>query len=95
MVSARTGLHGDKAARLIREKGQHLFTSELLAEYDGAGRARAVRLEHVLGEIQADRASLFHGRLPLVVLNTATLARRCRRGASTLYPPEVSGSDEL
>jgi hypothetical protein len=30
-----------------------------------------------------------------VVLNTTTLARRCRRGASTLYLPEVSGSDEL
>src|SRR5918993_2516429 len=83
MMRARAGLHGDEAAGLACQEGQHLLAPEPLAEHDGAGRARAVRLEHVLGQVQADGANLFHGRLPPVVLNTTTLARRCRRGAST------------
>ena len=83
VMRARAGLHGDAAARLTREEGQHLLAPELLAEQNTAGCARAVRLEHVLGQVQADGANPFHGRLPPVVPNTTTLARRCRRGAST------------
>jgi hypothetical protein len=30
-----------------------------------------------------------------VVFNTSTLAHQGRWGASTLYPPKVSGRDEL
>ncbi|MDO9714325.1 recombinase family protein, partial [Paracraurococcus lichenis] len=38
---------------------------------------------YVLRNIEPDRASLSHGRLPWWSLNTSTLAHRCRRGAST------------
>ncbi len=41
-----------------------------------------------LRDVQPDRAGLCHGRLLWWSLNTPTLAPRCRRGASTLYPPE-------
>src|ERR671911_2293934 len=40
IVRARAGLHGDDAAGLACEEGQHLLAPELLAEQDGAGRAR-------------------------------------------------------
>ena len=33
----------------------------------------------MFGDIQTDYANLRHGCLPLVVLNTSTLAHRCRR----------------
>src|SRR4051794_17698226 len=72
---------------LARKEGQHLLAPKLLADDDGAGRARSVHLKHVLGQIQADGANLSHGRLPPVVLNNTTLARRCRRGASTPSTP--------
>ncbi len=39
--------------------------------------------EHMISQVQADGANLFDGRLPPLVLNGTTLARRCRRGAST------------
>jgi hypothetical protein len=94
-MRAGAGLHGDKAAGLTREEGQDLLAPKLLAEQDGAGRARAVRLKHALRQIQSDGANLTHGRLPRVVFNTSTLAHQGRWGASTLYPPEVSGRDEL
>ena len=40
-------------------------------------------LDDALRQIHANRANLTHGRLPRVVFNTSTLARRGRRGAST------------
>src|SRR3954453_10024214 len=83
VVRARARLHRDNAAGLARKEGEHLRAPELLAENDGARRARAVRLEHVLGQIQADGANLFHGRLPLVVFNTTTIPRGGRPGAPT------------
>src|SRR3712207_9557146 len=46
-----------------------------------------MRLEHALRYVQPDRASLRHGRLLWWSLDTATLAPRCRRGASTPSTP--------
>jgi transposase len=63
-MPARAGFHGNAAAWLARKEAQHLLAPELLAEQDGAGCARPVRLEHVLRQIQTDGANLFHGRLP-------------------------------
>src|SRR3954447_23002768 len=40
-----------------------------------------VRLKYPLRNIKPYRASLAHGRLPWWLLNTTTLAHRCRRGA--------------
>src|SRR3954470_11775178 len=57
VVRARARLHRDNAAGLARKEGEHLRAPELLAENDGARCARAVRLEHVLGQIQADGAT--------------------------------------
>lgn len=54
-----------------------------------AALVRAVRVKNTLGDIQTYRGSLRHGRLPLVVINTSTMAHRCRRGAST---PSACGS---
>src|SRR3954462_6517637 len=68
VMRTRAGLHGDKAAGLARKERQYLLAPELLAEHDSAGQPGAVRLEHVLGQIKADGANLFHGRLPQVVL---------------------------
>jgi hypothetical protein len=53
-----------------------------------------VRLENPLRNVQSDRVNLPHGRLLKWSIDT-TLARRCRPGASILYPPEASGRYEL
>ena len=52
---------------------------------------RPVHVKNLLRDIQTNRANLRHGRLPQVVLNTSTLAHRCRRGAST--PSPKAGTD--
>lgn len=96
VMRAGTGLHSDDARGLSGEEGQHLFAPQLPAEDRRTGGIRAVRLEDVLGQIQADGADgvhLCHGRLPLVALNATILARRCRRGAST--PSLQAGLDEV
>jgi hypothetical protein len=80
VMGAGAGLHGDAAGRLSGEEGQDLVAPKLLAEHWCAGGIRPVGVEDVLGQVQADGANLCHGRLPPVVLNTTTLARRCRRG---------------
>src|SRR4051794_10178158 len=58
-----------------------------LSSHDDARAAiwpmRIAGLEYPLRNIEPDRASLAHGRLPWWLLNTTTLAHRCRRGAST------------
>jgi hypothetical protein len=74
VMRAGAGFHCDAAAGLICDEGQHLLTSELLAEQDCPCGARPVSLEDVLRDVQTDRANLFHGCLLAVVLNTTTLA---------------------
>ncbi|CAO4157288.1 hypothetical protein DHODJN_25970 [Methylorubrum extorquens] len=80
VMRTRASLHRHEAGRLGSEEGQHLITPQLLTRDRSAAGICAVRLEDVLGQIQADGANLCHGRLRLVALNTTTLARRCRRG---------------
>src|SRR5215467_12832229 len=50
------------------------------------GGIRSMDVEHVFRDVQTDRGSLLHGRLLRWQLDTATLAHRCRRGASTPSP---------
>src|SRR5215472_7467769 len=50
------------------------------------GSIRSMHLEHMLRDVQTDRGSLLHGRLLGWQFDTVTLARRCRRGASTPSP---------
>src|SRR3954462_2460372 len=64
VVGARARLHGHKTARLRGEEGEHLIAPQLLAEQNHAGGTCPVCLEHVLGQIQSDRANFCHGRLP-------------------------------
>src|SRR4051812_32731510 len=64
VVSARARLHGDKTAGLRGEEGEHLIAPQPLAEQDSAGGTCPMCLEHVLGQIQSDRANFCHGRLP-------------------------------
>ena len=59
------------------------------------GTIRPMHLKHVLRDVQTDRGSLLHGRLLRWQFDTVTLARRCRRGASTPSPGEaIRGSVE-
>src|SRR4051812_32013036 len=85
-----TSLQCHKIGRLPREKLEHLGPHQALAEHHPAGRIGPVRLEYPLRNIQPDRASLAHGRLPWWLLNTTTLAHRCRRGASTPSRPHMA-----
>src|SRR5262249_59884601 len=50
------------------------------------GSIRSMHLKHVLRDVQTDHGSLLHGRLLWWQFDTVTLARRCRRGASTPSP---------
>src|SRR5215469_8378543 len=50
------------------------------------GSIRSMHLEHMLRDVQTDRANLLHGRLLRWQFDTAILAHRCRRGASTPSP---------
>src|SRR6185369_3679055 len=82
VVRPATSLQRHKTGRLPREKLEHLGPHQALAEHHPAGRIGPVRLKYPLRNIKPYRASLAHGRLPWWLLNTTTLAHRCRRGAS-------------
>jgi hypothetical protein len=66
-VSARAGFHCNEATWLSREEAQDLFTPQLFAEYRRTGGIRPMGLDDILGQIQADRANLRHGRSPLAL----------------------------
>jgi hypothetical protein len=51
-------LHADKARRQRFEERQHLAAPELLPNEDLLAAVDPVNLEHVLGDIQTDRANL-------------------------------------
>src|SRR4051794_5774151 len=83
VVRPATSLQRYKTGWLPREKLEHLGPHQALAEHHPAGRIGPVRLKYPFRNIKPYRASLAHGRLPWGLLNTTTLAHRCRRGAST------------
>ena len=62
------------------EEIQKLSSTDPLAEYRSTPLIRSVNVKDVLGDIQTDYDNFRQGRLPQVVLNTSTLAHRCRRG---------------
>jgi hypothetical protein len=53
-----TRFHADQAPRQRFEELQHLAPSEPFPDDDLFGRVDPVDLEHVLGDIQADRRNL-------------------------------------
>ncbi len=63
VVRARAGFHGDGAGRQGCKELQHLAPPQLPAEDDRSRCVGAVRLKHVLRQIQSDGADLPHGRL--------------------------------
>src|SRR5215472_18819510 len=52
-----------------------------------------MHLEDTLRNVQTDRGRLLHGRLLRWQFDTVTLARRCRRGASTPSPQADPDAD--
>src|SRR5215470_2299743 len=86
VVRAGTGFHCNDAPRLCCQETEKLHASDALAKEHMPGRVRSMDLEHVLRDVQTDCANLLHRRLLRWQFDTVTLARRCRRGASTLSP---------
>jgi len=89
----------DAGAVLIDRTGQHLGAnrpalavdddSDALAEQHMPGSIQSMHVEHVFRDVQTDRGSLLYGRLLRWQFETATLAHRCRRGASTPSPADT------
>src|SRR6516165_12689521 len=86
VVRAGTGFHRNDAPGLRCYETEKLRASDALAEQHMPGSIRSMQVEHVLRDVQTDRGSLLHGRLLRWQFDTATLAHRCRRGASTPSP---------
>src|ERR1700680_1919537 len=83
VVRSRAGFHGHRAARLRCEELHHLRAPELSSENYRSIRSRAVRLTHILGQIQTDDANFLHGRPLRCGFDTTTLAHWMPSGAST------------
>ena len=66
---------------------QKLSSTDPLAKYRSTPLIRSVNVKDVLGDIQTDYDNFRRGRLPQVVLNTSTLAHRCRRGRPPHHKP--------
>ena len=88
VVRTGTGFHRHDAPGLRCYGTEKLHASDALAKEYMPGTLRSVHLEHVFRDVQTDRGSLLHGRLLWRRFDTATLAHRYRRGASTPSPIE-------
>jgi len=88
VMRRRACFHTDQTRRQLREEHHHLRAAQLLAEDDATVGPDAVKLENVLGEIDADGGDL-HGECLLEALDTI-FGRG--RGPST---PSVSGRTSL
>src|SRR5262249_28199622 len=93
VVRAGTGFHRNDAPRLRCYETEKLRASDALAEQHMPGSIRSMQVEHVFRDVQTDRGSLLHGRLLRWQFDTATLAHRCRQGAST--PSSMCGRARL
>src|SRR5262245_11572339 len=83
VMRSTTCLQRYRAPRMGCEEIQKLSSTDPLAEYRSTPLIRSVNVKDVLGDIQTDYGNFRYGRLPQAVLNTSTLAHRCRRRAST------------
>jgi hypothetical protein len=61
-MSAGAGLDTNQAGRQVRKEGSNLVALELLPQHGLAALVDSVNLEHVLGQIEADRRHLHGGR---------------------------------
>jgi hypothetical protein len=67
MVRRAARLHADKARRQLREEWQNLRSSQRLADNHNAVCIDSVNLENALRQVEADRANLHAGWLPMLV----------------------------
>lgn len=99
VMRAGASLHRHAARRLPRHEPDELRPRQLLAEQHGPVRRRAMHLEHVLCEIDADDANLIHvcHLLQLVLRHHEFGTSRCRQGraASTPSPPHKAPKNRL
>jgi len=61
MMRAAAGLHGDDAARLLGQEGEHLLARKLLPESHVAVATGAMQLKSPLCKVDTDDVNLFHG----------------------------------
>src|SRR3954471_15861261 len=89
VVSARARLHGDKTARLRGEEGEHLIAPQPLAEQDSPETLAPCAWNTFLARSNPIVLTSVTDASLQVAVDTTTLARRCRRGASTPSPKSV------
>ena len=70
---------GFHAGRKLLEELQNRRSSQPAANHRLAGRVNCVDLEQMFGQINADRTNVPGGRLLFSMLDSASLAHRCRK----------------
>jgi hypothetical protein len=84
VVCTCASLQSDGAGLNPAKKLQHSPARQRFAKDLRSVFGASMPVKRILGNIQPYNANLFHGRFLLVAsFNTATLAQRCREGAST------------
>src|SRR6478736_9907876 len=82
-------LHADKTRRQLGKERQHLRSPQRLANDRLSGGIDRVNLKNALGQIEADRANLHRGWLPLLV-DAATASTLWHSDAgSGSHPPHL------
>ena len=61
-MRSAAGFHRYKAGLQLAEKGQHLITPQLLAQHRLSRSISALRLKHILRQVEPDRGNLRHER---------------------------------
>ena len=82
-MCAGTGLHADRARAQAREEQEHLRPADLSSDDNSSCGINRVNLEHVPGQIEADRDNLVHGWLPSWVSVTAPNVAHCDAGSGS------------
>src|SRR5207248_5693989 len=80
-----------QARRQLGEGGEHLAAPQLLLQHHLALGTDAVRLKHVLGEIQTDRANLHVDGSLMVIRSTTTTLWHFDAGSGRRPPHQDEG----
>src|SRR4051812_8970435 len=90
IVSAATGLHGDRTGRQRGQERKQLAPAQLLAKDHRARAVSPMELKDVLGEIESDGAHRVHGRLLEWLVTPPLWHAVAVGGVHTIRPPEVA-----
>jgi hypothetical protein len=71
VVRAATSFNTHHAGGKLRKELLHRATPKLTLQHNASQSIYPVNLEHVLRQIQTNRANLVHGRLPCLVESTS------------------------